>query len=188
MLERLNASRIKTVLRSCRRIYLQHQFAQELTKARADGATDETLRLMIRRHKVQLWAQRVCDHGRDEKTARCMLVRNRWQLLWRLHQQPYFRKWRQDARLKKELAKKQELKALERAMGVKPAPHAPLVQDVIEGDDVVVTPPVPLTDADEGGSAMSAAEAERLRDEVAQLKKKLAQLETVDAGVVKNAL
>ena len=55
------------------------------------------------KHKIKLWANRITEFAYDEKNRRCIVVRNKWQLLWRCMQQPYFKRWRDDVRLKRQL-------------------------------------------------------------------------------------
>lgn len=98
MLECLRLSRVKVVLRNARRTYLKHNFGLREEAAAKAGKTPEELRKLARRHKLILWAHRIVEFARDRYRARAIVIRNRWQLTWRMMQQPYLMNWRQDAR------------------------------------------------------------------------------------------
>ena len=56
--------------------------------------------------KIALWARRVVAFEADRDRRRCVLVRNRWQLVWRCMQQPNWHRSREDRRLHEELKNK----------------------------------------------------------------------------------
>lgn len=110
MLDSLRAHRIRNVLRRVRRSVCEERGRQLEEEARdAMGeAVDEpenlrALNKIRKRHRLLMWAHRLVEVSHDIQRRRCILVRNRWQLLWRLIQQPDWLKWRQDAMLRREL-------------------------------------------------------------------------------------
>ena len=98
MLERLRESRIRAHLRIARRQHLERQDEQgPAWRARTDKVKT------LKRSKLLKWALSIVEHMSDERARRIVVVRNRWQLIWRLCQQPAFRRWREETRLKRKL-------------------------------------------------------------------------------------
>jgi len=115
LLEQLNISRVRTVVRQARRVYLHHQFERKKAEilARNGGIECPEVKRLQRQHKAKLWAHRIIDWSRDEHKRRCILIRNKWQLAWRCIQQPRLHQWREDARLKLKLAEAEKQKLAE---------------------------------------------------------------------------
>ena len=103
MLERLTGTRVRAVLRKSRRIYWRTRMEQEVEALASAGAEARVLRKAELRHKLRMWCIRIVDHERDRHLRRCLVVRNKWQLAWRLMQQPALARSRADARLKAQL-------------------------------------------------------------------------------------
>lgn len=98
MLERLRASRIKAAMRRIRRMcVVQALGASEL------APTPEQARRIALKTKLIFWGMRIVECLHDRAFARCVVVRNKWQLAWRLMQQPALRRARADHRLKLQL-------------------------------------------------------------------------------------
>lgn len=125
---------------------------------------------MIRKHKVRVWAFRVVCYARDEYQAKCIRVRNRWQLAFRCLQQPALKRARNDARLQ------EELKVLNEA-GKERATES-LAQRPATADAGASDGPV-ASDAPSQADTKSA-----LREDVEKLKKKLEELGEVESLAV----
>jgi hypothetical protein len=98
VLDRLRMTRIKTSLRKIRRMHIRRVHGDPEM-----AATPEEARRIVLKTKVVLWCIRIMEHEHDRAFCRCVNVRNKWQLAWRLMQQPELRKWRTDAALKLQL-------------------------------------------------------------------------------------
>ena len=55
----------------------------------------------VRRRRLSRWALSIVWEAFDHNEARCLLVRNRWQMIWRLMQQPDLRAHREQQRVKR---------------------------------------------------------------------------------------
>ena len=173
MLERLRMTRVRAVLRKMRRTFLKTKFAREIeerkAEIRAEGGTvkgDHSIRKLELKHKIKLWANRITEFAYDEKNRRCIVVRNKWQLLWRCMQQPYFKRWRDDVRLKRQLEEEMKAGTARAMQTAKSGGTAPSAAPSFA--------PIPPPTA---SSAAAAGEVERLRLENESLMRKLAELQ-----------
>ena len=121
MLHELNVARIRRAVRHARRVYVRRQGEQQALALQAAAAAkgevaDETeLKKIGRQTCMKLLGHYLMEMSYDEQHRRAVLARNRWQLAWRLMQQPDFQLSRRDAQMRKALAKAAKERALMKA-------------------------------------------------------------------------
>ena len=194
MLEKLNATRIKTVLRNARRTHANLCFAKELQAARDAGESLAELLRMVRQHRVRLWARRIVEIERDNHERRCIIVRNRWQLLLRCHQQPALTRWRADKQLRTDLMDGSRQPKSDQAAAA-PAAASPNGNDAplsaVLGSDGERQPAKLRRQSTKGMSAADSLTPEQkstLRAELQSLQRKLAPLADLQATDFAEAL
>jgi hypothetical protein len=89
MTESLEACRIRQRLRNVRRMLIKAAFAHKKARGR-----------------LRLWALSIVERAQDVERRRLMTVRNRWQLLWRMMQQPYLKDFRGHSLFRERLKQK----------------------------------------------------------------------------------
>lgn len=123
MLHQLSVSRIRRILRRARRAYVRRQgelratALQAAAEAKGEAADDVELAQVARTTRMKLLAHHLIELAYDVQHERAVLARNRWQLAWRLMQQPFMHRSRQEAHMRKELVEGDKQRALAKAQG-----------------------------------------------------------------------
>jgi len=123
MLHQLSVSRIRRILRRARRVYVRRQgelraaALQAAAEAKGEAADEAELAQVARTTRMKLMTHHLMELAYDVQHERAVLARNRWQLAWRLMQQPFMRRCRQEAHMRKELAQVAKERALAKAQG-----------------------------------------------------------------------